>query len=59
MSAFEYKQAQLMADDVRRKLKTETDFLELTYEIESNYKDTEKRLGILGTIIGMAAKFFK
>lgn len=59
MSAFEYKQAQLMADDVRRKLKTEADFLELTYDIESNYKDTERRLGILGTVIGLAAKFFK
>lgn len=59
MSAFEFKQAQLMADDVRRQLKADADILELTYNIESSYKETERRLGMLGTIIGMIAHFVK
>lgn len=59
LSAFEYRQAQSMSDDVLRKLKSEADMLELNYQLTNKYAETEKNLGILGTIIGWLIKFAK
>lgn len=59
LSAFEYQQAKAMSDDVLRKLKSEADMLELNYSLTNKYAETEKNLGILGTIIGWLIKFTK
>lgn len=56
LSALEYRQAELMADDVRRQLKANADTLELQYQIGKQYSETEKRLGMVGQIVSWLFK---